>query len=70
MQNIIDTLPKLFGEKQGLDFRVWIDHVSFAEVSLGSWLVKFEKWELSGEIISNFNLFTYVKFYSPWSFFL
>ncbi|AES60113.2 putative sucrose-phosphate phosphatase [Medicago truncatula] len=48
MQQIIDTLPKLFGEKRGLDFRVWIDRVSFAEVSLGSWLVKFDKWELSG----------------------
>nr|XP_027189468.1 sucrose-phosphatase 1-like isoform X2 [Cicer arietinum] len=48
MQQIIDTLPKLFGEKQSLDFRVWVDHVSYAEVSLGSWLVKFDKWELSG----------------------
>ncbi|CAI8602000.1 unnamed protein product [Vicia faba] len=48
MQHIIDTLPKVFGEKQNLDFRVWIDRVSFAEVSLGSWMVKFDKWELSG----------------------
>ncbi|CAJ2673562.1 unnamed protein product [Trifolium pratense] len=48
MQHIIDTLPNMFGEKQGLDFRVWIDRVSFAEVSLGSWLVNFDKWELSG----------------------
>jgi len=51
MQQIIDTLPKLFGEKRGLDFRIWIDRVSFAEVSLDSWLVNFDKWELSGEII-------------------
>lgn len=51
MQQIIDTLPKLFGEKQSLDFRVWVDHVSYAEVSLGSWLVKFDKWELSGAVI-------------------
>lgn len=51
MQQIIDTLSKLFGEKQGLDFRVWVDRVSFAEVSLGSWMVKFDKWELSGEIV-------------------
>ncbi|KAL5067049.1 hypothetical protein RYX36_017936 [Vicia faba] len=48
MQHIIDTLPRVFGEKQSLDFRVWIDRVSFAEVSLGSWMVKFDKWELSG----------------------
>jgi hypothetical protein len=64
MQQIIDTLPKMFGEKQGLDFRVWIDHVSFAEVSLGSWLVKFDKWELSGEII-----FRGLSFYSSASLF-
>jgi hypothetical protein len=32
MQQIIDTLPKMFGEKQGLDFRVWIDRVSSADV--------------------------------------
>lgn len=51
MQQIIDTLPRLLGEKKGLDFRVWVDRVSFAEVSLGSWLVKFDKWELYGEII-------------------
>ncbi|KAJ1395004.1 Sucrose-phosphatase-like, N-terminal [Sesbania bispinosa] len=51
MTQIIDTLAKQFGQKQGLDFRVWVDRVSFAEVSLGSWLVKFDKWELSGEII-------------------
>lgn len=44
----IDTLIKLFGDKRGIDFRVWVDRVSFAEVSLGSWLVKFDKWELSG----------------------
>ncbi|KAI5394679.1 COMPASS (complex proteins associated with Set1p) component, variant 4 [Lathyrus oleraceus] len=48
MQQIIETLPKVFGQKQGLDFWVWIDRVSFAEVSLGSWMVKFDKWELSG----------------------
>ncbi|XP_045816603.1 sucrose-phosphatase 2-like isoform X3 [Trifolium pratense] len=48
MQQIIYTLPKMFGEKKGHHFRVWIDRVSFAEVSLGSWLVKFDKWELSG----------------------
>jgi hypothetical protein len=51
MQQIIDTLPKMFGEKQCLDFRVWIDRVSFAEVSLGSWLINFDKWESSGETI-------------------
>lgn len=51
MHQIIDTLKMQFGENQGLGFRVWVDRTSFAEISLGSWLVKFDKWELSGEII-------------------
>ncbi|KAL2326641.1 hypothetical protein Fmac_025699 [Flemingia macrophylla] len=48
MHQTIDTLAKVSGDKKGQDFRVWVDRVSFAEVSLGSWLVKFDKWELSG----------------------
>lgn len=51
MRQIIDTLAKAFGDKTGKDFRVWVDCISLAEVSLGSWLVKFDKWELSGEIL-------------------
>ncbi|KAK7279080.1 hypothetical protein RJT34_24124 [Clitoria ternatea] len=49
MHQIIDSLAKVFGDKQGQDFRVWVDRVSFAEVSLGSWQVKFDKWELCGK---------------------
>ncbi|CAJ1968003.1 unnamed protein product [Sphenostylis stenocarpa] len=48
MHQIIDTLAEAFGDKKDQYFRVWVDHVSFAEVSLGSWLVKFDKWEISG----------------------
>ncbi|KAG5076939.1 hypothetical protein JHK82_055634 [Glycine max] len=48
MHQTIDTLAKAFGDKTGKDFRVWVDCISLAEVSLGSWLVKFDKWELSG----------------------
>ncbi|XP_027367730.1 sucrose-phosphatase 1-like isoform X2 [Abrus precatorius] len=48
MHQIVDTLAKVYGDKQGQDFRVWVDGVSSAEVSLGSWLVKFDKWELYG----------------------
>lgn len=50
MHQIIDILAKAFGDK-GQDFRVWVDRVSFAEVSLSLWQVKFDKWELSGEIL-------------------
>jgi len=55
MHQIIDTLEKAFGDKKDQYFRVWVDGVSFAEVSLGSWLVKFDKWEISGEFFFNFN---------------
>ncbi|XP_057430467.1 sucrose-phosphatase 1-like isoform X3 [Lotus japonicus] len=51
MHQIIDTLKMQFGENQGLGFRVWVDRTSFAEISLGSWLVKFDKWELSDILI-------------------
>ncbi|OIV98848.1 hypothetical protein TanjilG_10826 [Lupinus angustifolius] len=50
MHQTIDTLVNLFGDKRGIDFHVWVDRVSFVEVSLGSWLAKFDKWESSGEI--------------------
>ncbi|KAL1290992.1 hypothetical protein AAHE18_20G169300 [Arachis hypogaea] len=32
----------------GVEFRVWVDRISTSMVSSGSWLVKFDKWELSG----------------------
>lgn len=55
MHQVIDTLEKAFGDKKDQYYRVWIDSLSFAEVSVGSWLVKFDKWEISGEIFLNFN---------------
>ncbi|KAK7290474.1 hypothetical protein RIF29_04923 [Crotalaria pallida] len=48
MHQSIDTIVQLFGDKRGIDYRIWVDRMSFAEVSLSSWLVKFDKWELSG----------------------
>ncbi|XP_028794644.1 sucrose-phosphatase 1-like isoform X2 [Neltuma alba] len=45
---ILDAFEKLYGDKQGIRFQVWVDRVSFAEISLGSWQVKFDKWELCG----------------------
>ncbi|CAL0328493.1 unnamed protein product [Lupinus luteus] len=50
MHQSVDTLVNLFGDKQGIGFHVWVDRVSFAEISLGSWLVKFDKWESSGNV--------------------
>ncbi|XP_054787354.1 sucrose-phosphatase 2-like [Prosopis cineraria] len=46
---ILDAFEKFYGDKQGISFQVWVDRVNFAEISLGSWQVKFDKWELSGK---------------------
>ena len=56
MHQSIDTLAKLYGDKHGVDFQVWVDRVSFAQISLGSWMVMFNKWELAGEVCLLFGL--------------
>ncbi|PON42062.1 HAD-superfamily hydrolase, subfamily IIB [Parasponia andersonii] len=38
-----------YGDKQGQQFRVWVDRVLASQISSDAWLVKFNKWELSGE---------------------
>ncbi|XP_057737444.1 sucrose-phosphatase 1-like isoform X1 [Arachis stenosperma] len=48
IHELTDTIVNLFGDKQGVQFRVWVDRISTSMVSSGSWLVKFDKWELSG----------------------
>ena len=46
----IDSMAKLYGDMQGHRFRVWVDRISSAQIGSDIWLVKFHKWELSGEI--------------------
>ncbi|KAH9737833.1 putative sucrose-phosphatase 2 [Citrus sinensis] len=45
----INQFRKCYGDKQGKQFRVWVDRVLSTEIGPGTWLVKFHKWELSGE---------------------
>ncbi|XP_062175649.1 sucrose-phosphatase 2-like isoform X1 [Alnus glutinosa] len=45
----IDSMTKLYGDKQGHRFRIWLDRVSSAQIGSDTWLVKFDKWELSGD---------------------
>ncbi|KAI4382641.1 hypothetical protein MLD38_008579 [Melastoma candidum] len=45
----IDMLAKSYGDKQGGKFRVWVDKLSAAQTGSDTWLVKFNKWEMSGE---------------------
>ncbi|XP_031271406.1 sucrose-phosphatase 2-like [Pistacia vera] len=44
----IDLIAGLYGDKQGKQYRVWVDRVSSAQIGSDVWLVKFDKWELSG----------------------
>ncbi|KAG6514863.1 sucrose-phosphatase 1-like [Zingiber officinale] len=43
----IDAVISCYGDKRGKRFRVWLDRVSFSQISSDAWLVKFDKWELS-----------------------
>ncbi|KAJ4907038.1 putative sucrose-phosphatase 2 [Raphanus sativus] len=45
----IDELRKYHGDKQGKKFRVWVDQVLATETNHGTWNVKFDKWEQSGD---------------------
>lgn len=49
LKEYVHKLEKCYGDKQGTNFRVWLDRVSSAQVGADTWLVKFDKWELSGE---------------------
>lgn len=42
----LDALGACYGDKQGKEYRIWVDKVSSSQIGSGSWLVKFDKWEL------------------------
>ncbi|XP_024026240.1 sucrose-phosphatase 2 isoform X2 [Morus notabilis] len=44
----IDTMERLHGDRQGKQYKVWVDRVSSAQIGSGSWLVKCNKWESFG----------------------
>ncbi|KAM7472670.1 hypothetical protein LguiA_010853 [Lonicera macranthoides] len=45
----IDAMGRFYGDKQGKEFRVWVDRLSSAQIGSDTWLVKFHKWELAGD---------------------
>ncbi|OVA07208.1 Sucrose-phosphate synthase [Macleaya cordata] len=49
LHDCVDAMRKCYGDKQGKQFRVWVDRVTSAQIGSGTWLVKFNKWELSDE---------------------
>ncbi|KAG8374017.1 hypothetical protein BUALT_Bualt11G0087200 [Buddleja alternifolia] len=49
LRDCVDSLKPCYGDKHGKQFRVWVDQVLPVKISSDSWLVKFKKWEQSGE---------------------
>ncbi|KAF5750611.1 hypothetical protein HS088_TW03G00950 [Tripterygium wilfordii] len=49
LQECINKMRSLYGDKQGQKFRVWVDRVLPTQIGSDTWMVKFDKWELSGE---------------------
>ncbi|KAM3288403.1 sucrose-phosphatase 2 [Capsicum chacoense] len=49
LQECITLFRTCHGDKQGKQYRIWVDQVLPAQVGSDSWLVSFKKWELSGE---------------------
>ncbi|KAF7848502.1 hypothetical protein BT93_L1889 [Corymbia citriodora subsp. variegata] len=45
----IDELANSYGDQLGMQFRVWVDRVSVAQICSDTWLVKFDKCELCGK---------------------
>ncbi|KAJ6349811.1 hypothetical protein OIU78_006079 [Salix suchowensis] len=42
-------MARLHGDKQGTDYRIWVDRVSSEQVGSDTWRMKFYKWETFGE---------------------
>ncbi|KAL4279968.1 hypothetical protein GQ457_03G028410 [Hibiscus cannabinus] len=49
MNKCTDMMERLYGDKQGKRYRIWLDRVSTLRIGSDSWLVKFDKWESTGE---------------------
>ncbi|KAI3939098.1 hypothetical protein MKX01_001966 [Papaver californicum] len=49
LHDCVSELTNCYGDKKGKQFRVYVDRVSSAQVGPGSWLVKFNKCEMSDE---------------------
>lgn len=49
LRDSINAMRSYYGDKQGKQFCTWVDQVLPVQISSNSWIVKFNKWELSGE---------------------
>ncbi|KAK7278768.1 hypothetical protein RJT34_23804 [Clitoria ternatea] len=44
-----NILREVYGDKQGKQFRIWVDDVLATQLSSDIWLMRFDEWESSGE---------------------
>ncbi|XP_004497625.1 sucrose-phosphatase 1-like [Cicer arietinum] len=49
IKEYLNIMTKVYGDKQGKQFRIWVDNVLATQISSDTWLVQFDKWELHGE---------------------
>ncbi|TKY61890.1 Sucrose-phosphatase 1 [Spatholobus suberectus] len=49
IREYINVLRNCYGDKQGKQFSVWVDGILATQICSDTWLVKFDKWESSGE---------------------
>ncbi|KAL1220901.1 putative sucrose-phosphatase 1 [Cardamine amara subsp. amara] len=49
LRDTIDELGKYNGDKKGKKFRVWTDQVLATDTTPGTWIVKLDKWEQTGD---------------------
>ncbi|KAK7268148.1 hypothetical protein RIF29_20835 [Crotalaria pallida] len=45
----VNIFRNIYGDKQGKQYRSWVDNIFAKEIGSGSWLVTFDKWQLIGE---------------------
>ncbi|KAK6147362.1 hypothetical protein DH2020_018274 [Rehmannia glutinosa] len=48
LHDCVSSLRTCYGDKQGKQFRVWVDQILIEQIGSDSWLAKFKKWEQSG----------------------
>nr|XP_043631546.1 sucrose-phosphatase 2-like [Erigeron canadensis] len=49
LYDFIGKLKECYGDQKGKQHRVWVDQVFPAQIDSNTWLVKFKKWEQTGE---------------------
>lgn len=80
INDCIKGMRSCYGDKQGKQYQVWVDQISRTEIGSNIWLVKFHKWESSGEErrgcvattvvsskdLSGIEVFTWVHMHQSW----